>query len=142
MPFGGLDPSLELLGRNVLDAAFEVYRVLGPGFCESVYENAFALELKHRGLPYERQVAVNVCYKGEAVGRGFVDVLVDNQLVIELKATEEIARVHRAQLASYLKATQLDLGFVITFNVAHFKMGIRRVVRELTEKRDPADFDP
>lgn len=116
------------LSAQVVDAALEVHRNLGPGFFESVYEEALAVELHLRKVPFERQVPIGVNYKGFSVGESRLDLLVDKCLVVELKAVEYIAPVHVAQALSYLKASRLTLALLITFNVRILRQGIRRVV--------------
>ena len=119
---------VDALARVVVDAALEVHRVLGPGFLESVYEQELALELRIRGVAFARQVPIGLHYKGEPIGEGRLDLLVGGRLVVELKAVEQLAPVHFAQVISYLKATGHSLGLLITFNVPQLRRGIRRVV--------------
>ena len=116
------------LAKVVIDSALEVHKVLGPGFLESVYEDALAIELTRRAVPFERQVPVTVKYKGHCVGEGRVDFLVDATLIVELKSVETLAAVHAAQVISYLKAFQQPLGLLITFNVRLLRTGVRRIV--------------
>jgi|APDOM4702015073_1054812.scaffolds.fasta_scaffold65201_1 GxxExxY protein len=122
------DDLVNELSAQVVDAALEVHRNLGPGFFESVYEEALAVELHLRKVPFERQVPIGVNYKGFSVGESRLDLLVDKCLVVELKAVEYIAPVHVAQALSYLKASRLTLALLITFNVRILRQGIRRVV--------------
>ena len=122
------DDLVNELSAQVVDAALEVHRNLGPGFFESVYEEALAVELHLRKAPFERQVPIGVNYKGFSVGESRLDLLVDKCLVVELKAVEYIAPVHVAQALSYLKASRLTLALLITFNVRILRQGIRRVV--------------
>jgi GxxExxY protein len=112
----------------VIAAAIEVHKALGPGFAESVYEEALAVELRRRSIPFERQVPVRVTYKGFCVGEGRVDVLVGGALILELKSVETFSPIHVAQLTSYLRAFGHPLGLLITFNVRLLRDGIRRVV--------------
>jgi len=95
---------------------------------ESIYEEALAVELGLRGIPFERQKTIAVDYKGHAVGEGRLDLLVGGCLIVELKAVEAIAPIRVAQVISYLKATGLPLGLLINFNVPLLKNGIQRVV--------------
>lgn len=122
------DPALDELSNRVIGAAIEVHRALGPGFLESVYEQALCVELHLRGIPHQAQVPVSVLYKGHAVGEGRMDVLIDQRLIVELKAVESILPVHKAQILSYLKASRLSLGLLINFNVYQLKHGIHRMV--------------
>src|SRR5262249_31558762 len=105
-----------------------VHRVLGPGYAESVYEEALAVELGNRAIPFKRQALLPIRYKGVAVGEGRVDLLVAGELVVELKSVEQLAPVHIAQVISYLKAVDRSLGLLITFNVSLLRNGVRRVV--------------
>ena len=125
-----LEPSEELntLASRVLDAAIEVHRRLGPGFIESVYEEAFAMELTASAITYQRQLSVPVLYKQRLVGESRLDFLVEEQLVVELKAVEELREVHRQQVFSYLRAGEFQLGLLINFNVPVLLRGVRRII--------------
>ncbi|MGA3162972.1 MAG: GxxExxY protein [Verrucomicrobiota bacterium] len=116
------------LARDVIGAAIEVHRHLGPGFLESVYEEALCVEMADRRIPFERQKEIGVLYKGRTIGRHKIDLLVGQLLVVELKTVEALAEIHNAQVISYLKATGLSLGLLINFNVSILKNGIQRVV--------------
>lgn len=124
------EPEREIdeLAHAVIGAAIEVHRVLGPGFLEEVYEQALCVELRRRGIPFERQKATKVEYKGEYVGEGRLDLLVDDRLVVELKAVREVAPIHTAIVLSYLKTIGRRLGLLINFKVPQLRSGIRRVV--------------
>lgn len=124
------EPSRELdgLANAVISAAIEVHRYLGPGYLESVYEEALGIELSRRKTAHQQQRPISVEYKGQAVGEGKLDLLVNDQLVVELKAVETLLPVHKAQLISYLKATKLHLGLLINFNTPVLRDGIQRVV--------------
>jgi GxxExxY protein len=121
-------PEVNLLARRVIDAAVEVHRHLGPGYAESVYENALAIELGLRGISFQRQAGFNVSYKGHEVGEGRMDMLVDRSLVVELKAVDRLTEVHFSQAISYLKASGLPLALLINFDVPVLMRGVRRVV--------------
>lgn len=120
--------SINELTGQVLGAAFEVHSLLGPGFLESVYEEALVTELELRNIPYERQKTINISYKGFSIGEGRLDLLVDKRLIIELKAIDCLAEIHTAQTLSYLKATGLQVGLLINFNVPSLTEGIKRVI--------------
>jgi GxxExxY protein len=122
------DRESDRLVHSVIGAAIEVHRVLGPGFLESVYEAALAVELELRGISFERQRPVPLVYKSQEIGEGRLDLLVGNRVIVELKAVEALAPIHKAQVISYLKATRLNLGLLINFNVPVLKDGIERVV--------------
>jgi len=121
-------PELNRLTEQIIGAAIEVHRTLGPGFLESVYEQALATELKLLGIPFERQFRFNTVYKGEVVGEGRVDMLVANAVIVEMKAVKSLLPIHQAQVISYLKAMNKQLGLLLNFNVHVMKSGIRRVV--------------
>jgi GxxExxY protein len=125
-----IEPGEELddLAHRVIGAAIEVHRHLGPGFLEVVYEEALAIELRLRGIPFERQKLIVVGYKEAAVGEGKLDLLVDDRRIVELKAVEALAAIHKAQVISYLRATRLRLGLLINFNVPILKNGLQRVI--------------
>jgi GxxExxY protein len=116
------------LARAVIGAAIEVHRQLGPGFLESIYEEALCIELENRQIPFERQKEISVLYKGRPIGTQRIDLLVGELLIVELKAVEALAEIHKAQVISYLKATHLSLGLLINFNVPVLKNGIQRIV--------------
>jgi len=119
---------LDRLAHDVIGAAIEVHRQLGPGFLEAVYEEALCIELLQRGIPFLRQPNIAVNYKGIAVGEGRIDLLINGILIVELKAVEALASIHAVQLRSYLKATGLRLGLLINFNTQILKQGIKRVI--------------
>jgi GxxExxY protein len=121
-------PHQEKLAKQFIDAAIEVHRELGPGYDELIYENALAVELECRGIPFSRQKIIQVFYKGVLVGEGRLDLLLDNELVVELKAVDELNQKHLAQVISYLKATELPLGLLVNFHAALLKNGLKRVV--------------
>jgi GxxExxY protein len=122
------DQYLNQLAHAVIGAAIEVHRTLGPGFLESVYVEALCVELTLHKLAFERQHVINVSYKGHPVGENRLDILVENCLIVELKAVEALEPIHMAQVISYLKATGHALGLLINFNVPVLKNGVRRVV--------------
>ncbi len=116
------------LAHRVIGAAIEIHRHLGPGFLERVYEDALAIEFELRGIPHERQKRIIVSYKERMIGEGQLDFLVAEALVVELKAVDALAAIHKAQVLSYLKTTRLSLGLLINFNVPILKDGLQRVV--------------
>ena len=122
-----MDAQIEAATNKLIGAAIEVHRHLGPGYLESVYQEALAVELTLRGIPFAKQVAFGLDYKGYVVGEGRLDFLVDGCLVVELKAVEALAPIHLAQCISYLKANQRRLALLINFNVPVLKDGIKRI---------------
>ena len=117
----------ELTGA-IIAAAIAVHRELGPGFVESVYENALVLELRHRDLAFSRQVAVPVLYRDVEVGLHRLDLLVRDQIVVELKAVKHISDVHFAVVRSYLRAVGRKHGLILNF--AKRKIEVKRVIAE------------
>ena len=122
------EEKLDRTAHATVDAAIEVHRHLGPGYLESVYEEALAVELTLRGVPFVRQIPIPVQYKGQSVGQARLDFLVDGALVVELKAVDALAPVHKAQVISYLKATGNQLGLLMNFNVPVLSQGIQRII--------------
>jgi GxxExxY protein len=116
------------LTEAIIGALIEVHRVLGPGLTEIMYENAVCNELKLRSIKYARQVPVAVEYKGKSIGDTRLDIVVEDKLILELKACETLNSVHRAQVICYLRATKLKIGLLVNFNVSILKDGIKRVV--------------
>jgi GxxExxY protein len=117
------------LANIVIGAAIEVHTHLGPGFPESVYRESLIHELVLRGLAVAREAPVEVIYKGKRVGQGRIDILVDDELIVELKTVEAINDVHMGQVISYLKATGKTLGLIVNFKVAAIRdKAIKRVV--------------
>ncbi len=114
--------------HEVIGAAIEVHRILGPGVLEQIYQKALLHEFRLRGIPAEPQHQVALSYKGESLGEGLLDFLVAGCLVVELKTVDRLAPIHTAQVISYLKATGLRLGLLINFNTPVLRDGIKRVV--------------
>ena len=129
------EPSREVdaLANKVIGAAIEVHRALGPGYLESIYEEALSIELELRSIPFKRQVSFCLRYKEKEIAEGRLDLLVEDGLIVELKAVDSFAPIHSAQVISYLKATGKNLGLLINFNVPVLKQGIRRLVLGLKE---------
>jgi len=118
-----------VVSQAIIGAAIEVHRQLGPGLLESVYELALCRELWLRGLRVERQVPVPVTYKGaELESQIRLDLLVESVVVVEIKAADRLAPVHRAQLLTYLKLTGNPVGLLFNFNVELLKHGMRRIL--------------
>ncbi|MEI8113644.1 MAG: GxxExxY protein [Bacteroidia bacterium] len=115
------------LGTKIIDAAMQVHRELGPGLLESVYEVCLIEELRNRGVEVQSQVRIPIFYKGKQLNKDFIiDLLVENKIIIELKAVEDLLPVHEVQLVTYLKLSGMKLGYLINFNVSLLKFGIRR----------------
>jgi GxxExxY protein len=127
-PGGGGGLLYKELSYAIGGAVIEVHRHLGPGQLESVYERALAKELGYRGIAHACQVPITAHYKGDPVGEFFADIVVENEVILELKSVAKILPVHRMQVLSYLRATGLRLGLVINFNAPVVCREIRRVV--------------
>lgn len=119
----------ESIGEKIVDAAFPVHRVLGPGLLEKVYEVCFCHELSKRDLKYQRQVDLPVTYDGMTFDEGLrLDVLVEDLIICELKAVDKMNPVWQAQILSHLRLTGKRLGYLINFNVPLIKIGIKRII--------------
>ncbi len=126
----GATTDIDLIARQVVDSASAVHSTLGPGLLESVYEQCLSAELVARGVPVLRQVAVPLIYRDAQIEAGFrIDLLVGGSVIVEVKASERTLPVHEAQLLTYLKLSGYRLGFLINFNVALIKDGIKRRIR-------------
>lgn len=124
--------SLNDLSYKIIGSAMEVYKTLGPGLLESAYEKALVHELNLAGIPVQSQVGVEMSYKGVNIGEGLrLDLLIDNQIIVELKSVEELKPVHHKQLLTYLRLMDKRLGLLINFNVTDIMQGIKRVVNNL-----------
>jgi GxxExxY protein len=120
---------MEWIAGQVVDAAFRVYKELGPGLLESVYRYCFMEELKIRGINARQEVLLQLFYRGNPLNKDFrLDLVVEDEIVVELKSVESLAPVHTAQILSYLRLSNKRLGFLINFNVPVFKEGIKRYV--------------
>ena len=114
------------LSERILKCAQNVSHGMGAGFLEKVYENALCIELTQAGIPFQRQQQFAISYKGENVGNYIADIVVDDRLLIELKALSGFSKEHDAQVMNYLKATGLTVGLLLNFGVA--RLGNRRIV--------------
>ena len=118
---------LNQLSKKVIGAAIEVHKELGPGLLESVYEDCLKTELLMQGIYHQSQVDVPLIYKGVDTGKSFrIDLLVENTLIVELKAVDALKPVHEVQLVTYLKLADKPIGLLINFNVPVLKDGIKR----------------
>ena len=118
------------MSREVIGAGIEVHKALGPGLLESVYEECLCQELKLRSIPFKRQVELPIEYKGMKLPASYrIDILVDNLLILELKAVEKMMPIHDAQILTYLRLSGIWLGLLMNFNVPVFKQGIKRFVQ-------------
>ena len=116
----------EPLSGRIIEAAIQVHKELGPGFLESIYESALKVALRHCGIVYEAQKEVAIIFEGEEVGVHRLDLLVDGEIVVELKAIKALEDIHFAQVRSYLKATSLRVGLLMNFHTP--ALVIKRIV--------------
>jgi GxxExxY protein len=116
------------LTRQIIGAAIEVHRVLGPGLLERIYENALCIELDARGLEFAQQVRVPAIYKGRSIGNYYVDLIVERAVIVEVKCVVTIAPVIEAQLITYMRLTKKRRGLILNFHAAVLKDGITRRV--------------
>lgn len=124
----GHEDAINDLTYQIIGAAMEVHRELGPGLLEQVYEDALCIELTERGIGFERQKQISLQYKGHPVGNARLDLLVEDAVVVELKSVEYLMPIHQAQTITYLKITGNRLALLINFNVTILKDGIKRLV--------------
>ena len=127
--YNDLPESFNLLSQNIVDCIFQVHQNLGAGFLEKIYEDCLCHEMAERGIAFTRQFPINVVYKGKKIASDYrLDLVVENKILLELKAVEKILPVHEAQIYSYLKMSGLQLGLLVNFNVPLIKDGIKRFV--------------
>lgn len=125
---------LNQITEKIIGAAIEVHRALGPGLLESAYEACLAFELAERGLRIERQKPLPVFYRDVKLDCGYrLDLLVEESVIIEIKAVDRLAPIHQAQLQSYLKLSGCKVGLLLNFNVMVLKQGIKRVVNNFPD---------
>ena len=115
--------------KEIIGAAIDVHRELGPGLMESIYEECLSIELTRRNISFEQQKIIPIIYKQQAIQSNFrLDLIVENKIIVELKAVEYLLPVHEAQLLTYLKSTECKIGLLINFNVPVLKNGIKRLI--------------
>ena len=120
------------IGKIIVDCAIQLHRITGPGLLESVYEVLLAYDLELRGLDVSRQVSIPIKYNGISFDEGFrADIIIENNVIIELKSVESISNIHKKQLLTYLKLANMKLGYLLNFGEELMVSGITRVVNEL-----------
>ena len=130
--------SFNELTERVIGACIEIHRALGPGLLESAYEECLCYELSQAAIKFERQKPLPVHYKGVKLDCGYrLDLVVEEKVIVELKAVENLMPIHEAQLLTYLKLSGLTLGLLINFNVAMLKQGIKRIVNNFQDSASP-----
>lgn len=123
-----LDEQTEVIVSRVIGAALTVHRALGPGYLEAMYEEALAIELAEQNIAFQRQFPFEVKYRGRIIGQGRLDLLVEDRVVVELKAVESMTALFKAQTISYLHATGKQVALLINFNIPLLKDGIKRIL--------------
>lgn len=124
-----MNENVDELTENIIGAAIEVHRVLGPGLLESAYEACLCRELSVRKLHFQKQVPLPVQYKGLQLEAGYrLDLLVEDKIVVEIKSVDELLPVHQAQLLTYLRLSHKRIGLLINFNVPLLKHGLKRMI--------------
>jgi GxxExxY protein len=125
----GLSADVEGWAQTIVDAGLKVHRALGPGLLESAYEHCLAHELHARGVSLARQVTLPIIYEGATLDAGYrLDMVIENSIIIEIKAVDALTRLHEAQILTYLKLSGHRLGFLMNFNVPLFKQGLKRLI--------------
>ena len=114
---------------KIIGCAYEVHKILGPGLLESTYETCLCYELEKQGLKFEKQKELMINYKGNTLNNGYrIDILVEDSIVLELKSVENLLPIHTAQILTYLKLSEHNLGLLINFNVTNLQNGIHRYI--------------
>jgi len=119
---------LKDITEKIISCAIEVHSTLGPGLLENVYEEALSHEFKLRDIVYERQKEITLKYKNKVVGKHRIDFMIEDKVIVELKAVEAVNKIYEAQLLTYLRATNKRIGLLINFNVDLLKKGINRLI--------------
>jgi GxxExxY protein len=128
MRYPAIPTETELVATDVIGAGIEVHRQLGPGFLEKIYQEALCLELHARGIRFERERSVVVRYRDVAIPGQRIDLIVESQVIVELKAATRIDLAYEARMISYLRTTGLRLGLLLNFNCPTLKQGLKRIV--------------
>ena len=129
--YDDLPSDLNALATAVVDCCFHVHTHLGPGFFEKIYEDALCEEMQERNISFQRQMPFTIMYKTKPLGTSFrFDLVVEDQILLELKAVEQLHAIHQSQIYAYLKAANMPLGFLINFNVDRIKNGIGRYLNK------------
>jgi GxxExxY protein len=128
--------NIENLAAQIVDSAIQVHKTLGPGLLESAYQQCLAFELRKRGLQVDCETILPIIYESTTIDTGYrIDMLVENCVVVENKAVDQILPIHEAQLLTYLKLGDFKLGFLINWNVIRIKYGVKRFVNHLPEPK-------
>lgn len=126
--------TLDEIGKDIVDSAFQVHITMGPGLAEAVYQECMEREFNRRNIPFSRQEPITISYKGEQLETRYIaDLVVEGRVIVELKAVTELIPLFEAQLLNYMKLTNTQLGYLINFNVELIKSGIKRRVNNFRE---------
>ena len=130
MPFDRIPDKVEMVGKCILDSAFKVHSALGPGLLESAYEACLAYEIMENHLQVQTQISLPISYQKITIEAGYrIDMLVENCVIVELKAVERLIPLYEAQILTYMKLSSIRLGYILNFNTTRLKYGIRRLVQ-------------
>lgn len=129
--------AIDALTYRTIGCAIVVHKALGPGVLETPIVRALAVELEAEGIPYRRDVPIDLWYKGQPLGCGYrLDLLIDDTIIVEVKSVQQIADVHKKQLLSYLRLTGRPLGLLINFNVPVLRDGVARTINSVSRQED------
>jgi GxxExxY protein len=131
--YNDINQKADALSSVIVDAILEVHKTIGPGFLEKIYEDCLVCELKNRGLKVDQQKPLKINYKDFDIKTTYyLDLVVEDSIIIELKCVEKLLPIHQAQIMSYLKMADIELGFLMNFNSVLMKDGLKRVVLKKT----------
>jgi GxxExxY protein len=119
---------LNVMTENIIGCAIEVHRNLGPGLLESIYDKAMCYEIGAKGMRFQNQLVIPILYKGTILGEHRIDMIVEDEIIVELKAVDRMDPVFKAQILSYMRTTNKKPGLLINFNVPYLKDGIQRII--------------
>ena len=136
-----MSKDIEAIGKDIVDAAYQIHKQFGPGLLESAYQECHVYELRKRGRIVQAELVLPIEYDGQQFDKGYrIDELVDDLVIVENKALDEVHPIHMAQLLTYMKLKNIKLGFLINWNVKLIKNGIQRVVLGLDESQNRSTF--
>lgn len=136
-----MSKDIEAIGKDIVDAAYQIHKQFGPGLLESAYQECHVYELRKRGRIVQTELVLPIEYDGQQFDKGYrIDELVDGMVIVENKAVDDVHPIHMAQLLTYMKLKNIKLGFLINWNVKLIKNGIQRVVLGLDESQNRSTF--
>lgn len=137
-----MSKDIEAIGKDIVDAAYQIHKQFGPGLLESAYQECHVYELRKRGRVVQSELILPIEYDGQKFDKGYrIDELIDDLVIVENKAVDTVHPIHMAQLLTYMKLKNIKLGFLINWNVKQIKNGIQRVVLGLDEPPNRAYFN-